>query len=310
MEIKYLKDRINCLKNADKIEKIIKGYSPDQKYIVHLTNGKKYLLRTSEEGDSKKKHIEFQTLAIMQQYNVRSSKPIDIGFLEDLKICYIILSFIEGEDAETALAHCSRKEQYQIGLEAGEDLYRMHAYVAPTNIESWYTRAMKKHYKYLEAYNRCSIKIKHDDRIINFIEGNKQYIRNRPNKFQHDDFHVGNVIIENSGYAGIIDFNGFDWGDPIHDFVKLSTFGRKVSIPFSMGQIMGYFHHNRVDHFWNLYAIYAAMNIFSSIVWSINSAPEQLDEMLERLYLVLEDHKYFERVEPAWYESLHIGDPG
>jgi aminoglycoside phosphotransferase (APT) family kinase protein len=67
---------------------------------------------------------------------------------------------------------------------------------------------------------------------MEFIEKNERYIKNRPNLFQHDDFHAGNIIVKENRYAGVIDFNRYDWGDPIHEFYKLALFSREVSIPF------------------------------------------------------------------------------
>lgn len=64
---------------------------------------------------------------------------------------------------------------------------------------------------------------------------------NRPNRFQHDDFHPSNILVQSNSYAGTIDFNRYDWGDPFHDFFKIAYFSREISIPFSIGQIDGYF---------------------------------------------------------------------
>ena len=121
---------------------------------------------------------------------------------------------------------------------------------------------------------------------------NAHYLKVRPNQFQHDDFHLENIILKDKKYAGVIDFINFDWGDPFHDFVKVSLFSRETSIPFSVGQINGYFNHNIPEDFWRLYSIYAAMAIFSSVVWSIKKSPQQLDKMIERIYVVLEDHTF------------------
>ena len=38
-------------------------------------------------------------------------------------------------------------------------------------------------------------KIKNDDKIIKFIDENEIYLKNRPNRFQHDDFHLENIIL-------------------------------------------------------------------------------------------------------------------
>lgn len=60
--------------------------------------------------------------------------------------------------------------------------------------------------------------------------------------------------------------------------------------------------HTIPDEFWRLYSIYVAMVIFSSIVWSIKKSPQQLDQMIERIHVVLDDHKNFDLIRPSWYK--------
>ncbi|HFR4146286.1 TPA: aminoglycoside phosphotransferase family protein, partial [Bacillus cereus] len=181
-----------------------------------------------------------------------------------------------------------------------------HTYEAPNNILPWYERAMKKHSKYLEAYKTCGINIKNDDKIIKFIEENEIYLKNRPNRFQHDDFHLENIIVRDGKYVGVVDFNGYDWGDPLHDFVKIALFARDISIPYSIGQIEGYFNRKIPEEFWKLYTVYVGMTVFSSVVWTLRAAPHMLDDMLERLTIVLEDHNNFELSKPIWFQSDKI----
>jgi aminoglycoside phosphotransferase (APT) family kinase protein len=101
-------------------------------------------------------------------------------------------------------------------------------------------------------------------------------------------------------YAGAIDYNRYDWGDPIHDFLKIAYFSREVSIPFSIGQIDGYFDGNVPVHFWKLYALYTALIICPSISWTIQVVPDQLESMLNRIRVILNDHQNFESVIPSW----------
>jgi aminoglycoside phosphotransferase (APT) family kinase protein len=300
--IHTLQKRLKLIHNATKIEEIQKGYSPDKKYIVH-TNNEKLLVRIGDIESYKRKEIEFQLLKEMQNLKVTSPKPLDIGVMEEFHSCYQIFSFIDGVDANVVIKSFTDEEQYQVGVDAGIQLARMHEYKAPPTIDSWYERAMAKHYRYVDAYKSCGVKVNNDEKILDFIERNKQYIKNRPNQFQHDDFHLGNIIVKDKKFAGVIDFNNYDWGDPLHDFVKVALFQRELSVPFSIGQIEGYCNHNVSEDFWRMYAIYGAMVIFSSVVWSLRFVPEQLDEMMERLYVILEDHKNFEVLKPTWYEQ-------
>ncbi|MCK2020338.1 aminoglycoside phosphotransferase family protein [Peribacillus frigoritolerans] len=300
--IKTLQDRVKFLQNATKIEKLSKGFSPDKKYVVYFDDNK-FLLRVYDMVGYEKKKTEFQILNKMKQFNVQSSQPIDIGFIEALNAGYNIYSYIDGIDAKEAIHTLKEEEQYKIGMEAGIQLSRMHLFEAPSTVKTWYDRAMDKHYRYLNAYKSCGIKIKNDEKIIDFIEKNKHHMKNRSNHFQHDDFHLENIIVKDKQYAGVIDFNNFDWGDPFHDYVKVALFQRELSVPFSIGQIEGYFGCSVPEDFWMLYSIYTGMVIFSSVVWSLRFAPDNLDAMITRLYVVLEDHKNFESLKPTWYEQ-------
>ncbi|MGW5953352.1 aminoglycoside phosphotransferase family protein [Bacillus mycoides] len=295
-------NNIQILKDAANIEEISKGFSPDKKYIITNASNEKYLLRTGDAKEYERKKLEFHILNEMQKRDVQAQRPIEFGMLEE-GVCYSIFSYLEGEDAKKLLPTYSPKEQYDIGIEAGKDLAKMHTYEAPKDILPWYERAMKKHRKYLEAYKTCGIKIKNDDKIIKFIDENEMYVQNRPNRFQHDDFHLENIIVRDGKYVGVVDFNGYDWGDPLHDFVKIALFARDISIPYSIGQIEGYFNGRIPEEFWKLYAVYVGMTVFSSVVWSLRAAPHMLDDTLERLTIVLEDHKNFELSKPIWFDS-------
>lgn len=304
MNSEILKSRIEFLKSAKNIEPILKGYSTDQKYIIHDEENKKYILRVSDIQEYNRKQSEFDILKEMELLNVKSSVAIEIGKVEELNICYQILSYIEGKDARDLLPFYSESDQFQIGVEAGKDLAKIHLFPAPVGFSAWDERQINKHLRYVEAYKESGLKIKNDDKIIHFINENLAYLKNRPNQLQHDDFHVGNILVDSGSYAGIIDYNRYDWGDPIHDFHKIGLFSKEISIPFSIGQIQGYFHQQPIpDHFWRLYSIYMAMNIFSAAVWTHKVVPSELSNMLDRLYEILEDHKYFELIQPTWYKS-------
>ena len=38
----------------------------------------------------------------------------------------------------------------------------------------------------------------------------------------------------------VIDFGGYDFGDPIHDFYNVAIFTTRISKPFAVGQVHGY----------------------------------------------------------------------
>lgn len=298
---KLLIKQIPLISNCKEVVEIKKGFSSDEKYLIHMPNDNKLLLRVFNLEELELKNTEFSILERMQDYNVTCSQPIAIGEVGNRG--YMITSYIEGKDAEDEISKYSEQEQYNIGYEAGNELKKMHQFPAPNHVTSWYSRKVEKHKKYIDAYLACGVKIKNDHKILNFIDENIQLMKQRPNLFQHDDFHLGNIVVNDKKFAGVIDFNRYDWGDPIHEFLKIGIFSREVSIPFSIGQIRGYFNNNEPDeNFWRLYSLYLAMCVFSTVVWTLNTIPNNMNEMLDKVYTFLEDHDYFSRIIPKWYQ--------
>lgn len=301
-QIKILLDQIPGFRTAA-VEQIYKGYSNDDKYIVARTDGSKALLRTSDIGEFERKKAEFQAIKQLQPYGIRIPEALELGRADEQGLCYMLLSYIEGEDASEALPKLSEAKQYAAGKEAGSDLAAMHRFPAPAEVAPWHERWIPKYRRYTEAYQTCGVRLSGAESIIAFVDSHLNEVWNRPNQFQHDDFHVGNLIVRGDGYAGAIDFNRMDWGDPIHDFYKLAYFTTEVSMAFAAGQIDGYFEGRVIPgEFWTLYAVYNAMNVFSSIVWTSRVVPDQLPEMLERVERVIDEHAGFERLKPKWYQ--------
>ncbi|WP_054709348.1 phosphotransferase [Bacillus sp. JCM 19041] len=295
--------QIPLIKDCQEVVEIKKGFSFDEKYLITMQDrNRKLLLRMFRLEEVALKKEEYTILEKMQDYHITCSRPIAFGEIGDRG--YMITSYIEGEDAEEVIQTYSDEEQYVIGFEAGRELRKMHQLPAPSDLASWYSRKVKKHQNYLDAYATCGVKVKQDDKIMNFINENIDLMKQRPNVFQHDDFHLGNLIIQHKTFAGVIDFNRYDWGDPIHEFLKIGIFSRQVSVPFSIGQIKGYFDNQEPDDlFWRLYSLYLAMCVFSTVVWTLKTHPNNMDEMLEKVYMYLEDHEYFSNIKPKWYRS-------
>jgi aminoglycoside phosphotransferase (APT) family kinase protein len=299
--VQLVKDHILFFEGDIHIEPIYKGYSGDYKYIVS-NNGRRYLLRTFPMNQQSGKMVEYEALQVMEQYGVSCSKPLDIGTIQEYELGYMVLTYIEGNEATDVLQRYLSVDQYRIGSDAGRELHKIHQYAAPQNMTSWYDRKLFKHNKCMEEYARIAIRINNDEKIMSFIDDHLPLMNNRPNQFQHDDFHIGNLIINDGGQIGVIDFNRCDWGDPVHDFLKVGLFSSEVSVPFSIGQIRGYhLEHDPDELFWRLYSLYLAMNVFASVVWILKVKPEEIDIMMQKLNRVLDDHDHFDLIKPKWY---------
>ena len=291
------------------LELIPKGYSSDSKYIAYDGQGKaSYLLRTYAFEEDARKQQEFRVLEQLQQQGVLCSKPIAMGKLDELGLGYMLLSYVDGGDALDELPLLSNSKQYEIGVQAGAELRKIHQIHAPNDVEPWEARVVAKYRRYREGYEQSGVTIAYEDKLFSFIEANLGLLKGRPNRLQHDDFHIGNLIVKDGRLSGVIDVNRFDWGDPIHEFLKAGFFSAEVSIPFAVGQIDGYYADGKPeDSFWTLYSLCIALTILSSVVWILRVRPEELDDMLERINRVWEDHDGFERLAPRWYTEYRRG---
>jgi aminoglycoside phosphotransferase (APT) family kinase protein len=174
--------------------------------------------------------------------------------------CYSVLSYLPGESAEETLPQLTPEEQYQVGFAAGLELRKMHELRCPTASFDWSQHKLAKHQRYVAKAGEMGLSLRpQQDRTEQCVARTLGLMQGRPARFQHDDYHPGNLVVSQGKLTGIIDFNRCDWGDPLHDFVKVSFFSRYISVPFSRGQIDGYHQGDLPPTFWALLNLYVAM---------------------------------------------------
>lgn len=306
IKIEVLQHSIPQLNYALAIEPIHKGLSTDGKIMIHLPDNEKLLLRLFDLAELEQKQLEYEAIKSIEGYGVKCSIALACGKLQDYNIGYMLLTFIEGEDARDELPKLTKAKQYRVGFDTGKELLKLHLFQAPRSISPWYDRKIAAYQACIQEYNKWNLRFNDDAKVMAFIEEHMELMKLQPNVFLHDDIHAGNVIVKKRKFAGLIDFNRYDWGDPVHDFLKMGMFSIELSIPFSIGQVEGYHNSQAPDtSFWELYALYLAMSLFNSIVWVQQAEPEYLHTLLDKIALIIEDHRGFEQVIPKWYKATY-----
>ncbi len=283
-----------------KIQLVDKGWSGDKKFYIEDIKDEKLLLRIADikSFDIKKKEFDFVTMA--SKLDIIMSMPISFGTCSNDKYVYTLYSWVEGDDAESTLPKLSKDKQYQLGVKAGEALRKIHSIPAPETVKDWYTRYEAKIRQKLRMYENCPVKAQNDSEMISFIEQNISSLKDRPQVLHHGDFHVGNLVITPNEEIGVIDFNRYDIGDPWEEFNRC-VFSWSISVPFTVGQIHGYFDDSIPDEFFRLMALYIATNTISSIPWAIPFGEEDVKTMLNNAKNVIETYNHFETYIPSWY---------
>ncbi|SCX85342.1 phosphotransferase family protein [Lysinibacillus fusiformis] len=299
MVVENIMNRLTSLQGYTAINKIDKGYSSDTKYVVTVDDTP-YFVRLSDLAHHDKRWIEFTLLQDLELQGVQTHKAIEYMVLPDNDLSTMVMSYLIGTPADEIIPHLSDTEQFHLGLAAGKELRKIHQVKAPKTVQ-WETLQKEKFTNYLQSYQQDSYQIPQEAKLLSFIEEHWPLLRQRPNTLLHDDYHLGHIICHQNSFNGVIDFNGYDAGDPYHDFYNLALFSRRHSVPYCVGQINGYFTQPPDDQFWRLYALYAAMNVIATIAWTRQYDPQSFDDALARIQLILEDHAYFSSVKPLWY---------
>jgi len=285
------------------IQPITKGWSEDKKYCVTDTGGTKYLLRITPISRYEARKSLYSMLKQLVTLDIPMCAPVDFGTCGDG--VYLLQTWIDGEDLEEILITLSDTQQYVLGFKSGQILRKMHSISAPKTHEDWAMRFNRKTDMTIERYNKCGLRFDGDEYVTVYIEENRHLLNNRPQCFQHGDYHVGNMMVENDKLR-IIDFDRYDFGDPWEEFNRI-VWCAAASPHFAMGQLRGYFNGEPPIEFFKLLALYLSINTLSSIYWAIPFGQPEIDTMMKQSQDVLAWYDNMQNPVPSWYRrDFHV----
>lgn len=281
------------------IQKIDKGMAGDEKFYIETAENKRLLLRIAGIEELERRQSEYARAKSMYALGVPMSAPIDFGICRHGKNVYTLLSWIDGEEVEAVLPGLPQKAQYELGLESGRILRKIHANPAPAGIEDWSKRYFSVIDERLDAFRREGVSFEGSAMILSYIENNRFLLQGRPQVCHHGDYHMGNLIQSQSGLY-VIDWHMVDfdnYGDPWYEFNRIG-----VEWPFfASGQIDGYFDGEIPKEFWKLLAFYLSASAITSIVWAKYFAPGRLHSILQLNREILRWFDNMNCAVPTWY---------
>jgi aminoglycoside phosphotransferase (APT) family kinase protein len=284
-------------KPYEQCTKINKGWSNDEKYLVKH-NGEDYLLRVSPIELLPRIESLLNISKELDYLDIPISKPIEI-FKKDKKI-HVLYNWIQGSDMSDVIGNYSKQDQYQYGLDAGVYLKRIHSIKAPDSIEPWEMRFNRKIDRNIKRYQESILDIPETQMLIDYLESNRYLLKNRPQCFQHGDYHIANFMINNEHKLVIIDFDRYDYGDPWEEFNRI-VWSVASSPVFASGIIDGYFDYNVPEEFWRLLLLYIASNAMSSLTWALKLNEKELEVMINQMHDILNWYDNFTCIIPKWY---------
>ena len=148
-------------------------------------------------------------------------------------------------------------------------------------------------------------KIDGGEAMIAYLQEHRSLLAGRPQCFQHGDYHVGNLMLEN-GRLVVIDFNRFDFGDPWEEFNRI-VWCAQASPRFSppLWSIRLFRRRTAPALLEATGAVYREQHL-SSLPWAVLFGQAEIDTMRNQARDVLSWYDRMTRVVPRWYR--HTGD--
>ena len=287
------------LQSFTSLTEIKKGWSGDKKYRAVDSSGNEFLLRITSSARGERYPDMFRMQKKVESLGVSMCEPFECGKCAEGN--YMLQRFIRGVDAEEAVKAMSEGEQYLLGYEAGKMLQLIHSIPAPEDQPDWEPRFNAKIDRKIANYEKCPIKFDGDHYILDFLAENRHLLKDRPQCYQHGDYHIGNMMVED-GKIVIIDFDRYDFGDPWEEFNRI-VWCAQAAPAFASGNVDGYFDGEIPHKFWELLALYIGSNMLSSVPWAIPFGEREINTMLNQARDVLDWYDNFTNVVPKWYKG-------
>lgn len=282
------------------VQRVLKGWSGDEKYQLIFEGGQSYLLRISPAEEFGRKKTEFEIMTKLYELGMPIPQPISLGLCENTQQVLMVLAWREGEDAEGVLPTLSLQEQYKLGVWSGQILKDIHSLPTSNTLEDWHLRFNRKLDRNIKRYLDCKVSFPKDDKMLSYLKDNRHRLNHRPQCFQHGDYHTGNMVISENGNLSIIDFNRWDAGDPWEEFNRI-VWSAKVSPEFATGQLHGYFGGVPPLDFFYLLAFYMASNTLSAIPWALSFSENEIRVMISQSQDILNWFEDMKNPVPSWY---------
>lgn len=275
------------------------GRSGENKYHIIRNNGVQLILRTGNIS-TYKRHRESAVFAkyIYDTLGLNMNVPIEVAACNSDRLAYTIYTWVEGVDADHRIPNLHTPEQARCGEAAGKLLKRIHSIHAPPELSDWEKYFGERLTVGIERFLSYRISFRGDENVVRFLKENRSLLKNRPQTALHGDFHSGNLIFVSNEEYGVIDFDRWCWGDPYMDFQCIR---RSCSVPFSRGQIVGYFGGAIPTDFFPLMAYYTAAELLTSICEAYPRGRHALDEAVRFAEKTVREYNQFEGLIPTWY---------
>jgi serine/threonine-protein kinase len=284
----------------DSIKQIDYGWSEDGKYIITMKD-KKYVLRVSDIKYYEKKKYEYELMKRLYDGFKHMSVPLAFGTFDNNQYVYILVGYIEGDQAEKIVPQLTEKEQYEYGVLAGQYLKKIHEVLGPVPTVDFRKEYVRKIEQRIEEYRSLEIPNELIEKMILYVKEHLYLIDDVPAYYNHGDYHVGNLIVGEDKELYVIDFNRVKIADPLYEFNRLLISSQFCPL-LAKGQIDGYFDGEVSIEVFRRIKFYIASVQIGTLAWAMKYSDDDVEFAYQSMKHFYETFDEFKSDIPNWYE--------
>ena len=234
----------------EEVTPVFQGETKMRKYFVKSKTGDNRFIKFSESGHSAVSYKKLYN--IYSKLNNINQVVMCLSYVEPLEEAgfgFLEFEMIDSkQDLTVILAESTDDEQYELGVQAGETLLKIHNTPLDSTAKT-FLPTLEKSLEYKRKFIRESglgftdverMCIKHIDQNVELLGGSCTALL-------HGNYHAGNMLWGKSRCIKIIDFDEVCYGDPLFDFAFVSNM---MATTFNLGVIHGYFSPNPTFEQW------------------------------------------------------------
>lgn len=286
------------------LHQISDGDSPDLKFRVKDKNNQRYLVRLTDHKHYDRKKTEFEHMTLIYARQVPVPRPVRFGLCNQGKSIFMISDWIYGKAASELLVRQPAEDQYEQGILAALYLKTIHSSSNPPQAKAWVAMIERKIQSLRQACKFYQIRSSCVAKLLDFLTEQSTLCENRPVMLVHGDFHIDNMVMSFENKLHLIDFEKWNYGDPISDLGPMVARMHDISVPFMVGVLDSYFNFQIGVHELRLLAFFAAIDVLENLVEAAKNAPDKIPDALNAARCLMRDYNQFRSIVPMWYKRL------
>ena len=285
-------DYVNVYKryNMERLVPLDNGRVDMRRYLM-ISGEEKYLLIEKDIDHCNEMSLQYSYLGDIAGTDIIMPKILHKNCqknFEGKECSFLVFTYVEGEPLKEYLKKSDSVDTYNLGIQAGEALKKLHSVQVKWPCMPWWTRHGWTHDRFVRDYQPAP----EFDKAFECYKDSAVLMDGRSSSFLNYNVTMDNFFVCN-GKIGFEDFSDIFKGDGYYEFRFCAQMALE-NADFVNGMINGYFDNNVPDNFFPLLRYYTCELILDDL--------RKIGDV-ETVEKISEAYDGFELTVPKWYKS-------